>query len=287
VTITQTLVAANRETMDILKRNAVSVTGLADGRPMVFAHGYGCDQEMWRFVATAFETDHRVVLFDHVGAGSSDLSAYDRSTYGALDGYARDVVEICRSLDLSDVVLVGHSVSSMIGALAAIDAPDVIGALVMVCPSPRYINDGEYHGGFTHEDIDGLLQTMDHNYLGWSQQMAKTVLRRPDRPELEAKLSNSFCQTDPEIARHFARTTFLSDNRDDLKNVRVPTLVIQVADDALAPVEVGSFVDEQLPQSELRILDTIGHCPHMTAPELTIPAIREFLARAGASHRPG
>ncbi|MFT4745525.1 MAG: sigma-B regulation protein RsbQ [Nonlabens sp.] len=273
--------------MGIHKRNAVSVTGLADGRPMVFAHGYGCDQEMWRFVAPAFETDHRVVLFDHVGAGSSDLSAYDRVRYGTLDGFARDVVEICQSLDLSDVVLVGHSVSSMIGALAAIDAADVIGALVMISPSPRYINDGPYHGGFTHEDIDGLLRTMDHNHLGWSQQMAKTVLRRPDQPELEAELSNSFCRTDPEIARHFARTTFLSDNRHDLKHVPVPTLVIQVADDALAPVEVGSFVAEQLPQSELRILDTAGHCPHLTAPELTIPAIREFLASTGGSHRHG
>lgn len=271
--------------MDVIDRNAVSITGRRDGRPMMFAHGFGCDQQMWRFVVPAFEQDHRVVLFDHVGAGRSDLSAYDRDRYGTLDGYAEDVVEIARELELTDAVLVAHSVSCMIGALAVALAPELFGALVMVGPSPRYVDDGDYVGGFTREDIDGLLETMDHNYLGWSAQMAQTIMASPDQPELEEELTNSFCRTDPEIARHFARTTFLGDNRADLADVPVPTLVVQVADDPIAPVEVGEFVHDQLPDSDLVMLDTVGHCPHMIAPDATIAAVRGFLETHGGSHR--
>ncbi|MDX1511847.1 MAG: alpha/beta hydrolase, partial [Nitriliruptorales bacterium] len=219
---------------DVLVRNAVSVTGNPNGRPMLFAHGFGCDQGMWRFVAPAFEDDHQLVLFDHVGAGRSDLTAYDRAKYGSLGGYADDMIEIARQLELRDVVLVAHSVSSMMGAIAATRAPDIFSALVMVGPSPRYIDDDGYRGGFAQEDILGLLETMDHNYLGWSQQMAPVIMDNPDHPELGEELTNSFCRTDPDIARHFARTTFLSDNREDLAAVPVPTLVVQVAQDAIA-----------------------------------------------------
>lgn len=267
--------------MDVLERNAVSVTGSEGARPMVFAHGFGCDQAMWRFVAPAFADDHRIVRFDHVGAGRSDLSAYDQRKYATLDGYAGDVIQVVQRLGLSDVVLVAHSVSCMIGALATSEAPELFGALVMIAPSPRYIDEGDYHGGFTREDIHGLLETMDHNYLGWSEQMAQMVMASPDEPELEEELTNSFCRTDPQIARQFARTTFLGDNREDLAEVPVPTLVIQVAADAIAPVEVGEFVHDQLRDSQLVVLDTVGHCPHMTDPDATAAAIRTFLEAGG------
>lgn len=271
--------------MDVLERNAVAVTGPDGARPMLFAHGFGCDQAMWRFVAPAFADDHRLVRFDHVGAGSSDLTAYDRDRYATLAGYADDVVQIVERLDLSDVVLVAHSVSCMIAALATAQAPDRFGALVMIGPSPRYVDDGEYRGGFSREDIHGLLEAMDHNYLGWSEQMAQLVAGSEGPPEVEEELTNSFCRTDPEIARHFARTTFLGDNRQDLAEVPVPTLVVQVAADAIAPVEVGEFVHDQLPDSELVVLDTVGHCPHMTDPDATVAAIRGFLSDRGDRDR--
>ncbi len=263
--------------MSVIARNRVRVSGADDGRPMVFAHGFGCDQEMWRLVAPAFEGDHRVVLFDHVGSGRSDLSAYDPVKYGTLDGYAADVVEICRELALDDVVFVGHSVSAMMGVLAAACAPGLFGALVMVGPNPRYVDDGDYTGGFSREDIAALLESLDSNHLGWSAAMAPVVMGNPDRPELTAELTNSFCRTDPDIARQFARVTFLSDNRADLPGVRVPTLILQCTADAIAPEAVGRYVHEQIPGSVLTRLAATGHCPHLSAPEETTAAIRAFL----------
>ena len=253
------------------------MSGVADGRPMVFAHGFGCDQEMWRLVVPPFAADHRVVLFDHVGSGRSDLSAYDPVKYGSLDGYAADVVEICRELALDDVVFVGHSVSAMIGVLAAARAPDLMGALVMVGPNPRYVDDGDYTGGFSREDIAALLDSLDSNHLGWSAAMAPVIMGNPDRPELTAELTNSFCRTDPDIARQFARVTFLSDNRADLPGVRVPTLVLQCTADAIAPEVVGRYVHAQVPGSVFTLLEATGHCPHLSAPEETAAAIRAFL----------
>src|SRR4051794_4751848 len=244
---------------------------------MLFAHGFGCDQNMWRFVWPALAAEHRIVLFDHVGHGRSDLSSFDRRRYAKLDGYADDVLEICAELDLRDVVFVGHSVSAMIGALASIRAPDRFSRLIMVGPSPRYVDDEGYVGGFSHEDIEELLGSLDSNYLGWSAAMAPVIVGNADRPELGEELAASFCATDPEIAKHFARVTFLSDNRDDLAAVRTPTLVLQCSSDAIAPAEVGTFVHEHLPDSELRILDATGHCPNLSAPEETIEAIRAYL----------
>ncbi|SNS89844.1 sigma-B regulation protein RsbQ [Geodermatophilus pulveris] len=261
----------------MIARNRVRVSGADDGRPMVFAHGFGCAQEMWRLVAPEFERDHRVVRFDHVGAGGSDLSAYDPGKYGSLDGYAADVIEICRALDLDDVVLVGHSVSAMIGVLAAARAPGLFGALVMVGPNPRYVDDEGYTGGFSREDVAALLESLDANHLGWSAAMAPVVMGNPDRPELTAELADSFCRTDPDIARHFARVTFLSDNRADLPGVRVPTLVLQCSADAIAPEAVGRYVHEQVRGSVLTQLRATGHCPHLSAPAETTAAIRAFL----------
>lgn len=263
--------------VDPIARNNVKVMGPADGRPMVFAHGFGCDQNMWRFVAPAFEDDHRVVLFDHVGAGGSDLSAYDAERYSTLGGYARDVNEICRALDLSDVVLVGHSVSAMIGMLAVLDEPERYARLVMVGPSPRYVDDGAYVGGFSREDIAELLESLDSNYLGWSSAMAPVIMGNPERPELGAELTASFCRTDPEIARRFAAVTFLSDNRADLSRLTVPTLVLQCSQDVIAPVQVGEYVHAAVPGSTLVTLDAVGHCPNLSAPEQTVAAITAFV----------
>jgi sigma-B regulation protein RsbQ len=232
---------------------------------------------MWRFVAPAFEDEHRVVLFDHVGAGGSDLSAYDPERYGSLAGYADDVVEICRALNLSDAVFVGHSVSAMIGVLAAARAPECIGALVLVGPSPRYIDDDGYTGGFTRADIEELLESMDSNFLGWSSAMAPAIMGNADRPELGAELTESFCRTDPEIAKRFAAVTFMSDNRADLHTVKVPTLVLQCSDDVIAPETVGEYVHREIPGSTYRLLAATGHCPNLSAPEETVEAIRAFV----------
>jgi sigma-B regulation protein RsbQ len=263
----------------VLTRNCVTVSGVPSGRPMVFAHGFGCDQAMWRFVAPDFEVDHRVVLFDHVGAGRSDLSAYDPGKYGSLRGYAADIVDICRELDLRDVVLVGHSVSAMIGVLALQEAPERFSALVMVGPNPRYVDDGDYVGGFSRADIAELLDALDSNHLGWSTQMAPVIMgNHPENPELVEELTNSFCRTDPDIARQFARVTFLSDNRADLAAVAVPTLVLQCSEDVIAPDVVGRYVHAAVPGATFTQLRAVGHVPHLSAPEETTAAIRAFLA---------
>lgn len=264
-----------------LKRNNVTVRGRGT-QPIVFAHGYGCDQNMWRLVAPAFEDDYKVILFDHVGAGNSDISAFDRNKYRTLQGYAADVLEICEALHLENVTFVGHSVSSMIGVLAAIQQPQRFANLILLGPSPRYINDSAYTGGFERQEIDGLLQMLEANYLGWASSMAPAIMGNPDRPQLAAELENSFCRTDPQIAKFFARVTFLSDNRSDLAQVRTRTLVFQCSDDIIAPRSVGEFVHRQIPGSELLLAAATGHCPNLSAPQETIDAIRTFLARVPA-----
>jgi sigma-B regulation protein RsbQ len=263
--------------VSVLDRNNVRVHGDPAARAMVFAHGFGCDQNMWRFVAPEFEADHRIVLFDHVGAGGSDLAAYDPARYASLDGYAQDVVEICRELDITDGVFVGHSVSAMIGVLAARRDPALFSRLVLVGPSPRYIDDADYVGGFSREDIDELLESLESNFLGWSSAMAPAIMGNPDRPELGEELTNSFCATDPDIAARFARVTFLSDNRADLAGVAVPALVLQTREDAIAPPAVGEYVHRQIPGSSFVLLDATGHCPNLSAPGATVEAIRAFL----------
>jgi sigma-B regulation protein RsbQ len=263
--------------MSAQARHNVTEHGPEDGQPMLFAHGFGCDQNMWRFVYPRFEERYRVVLFDHVGAGGSDLSAYDPDRYSSLQGYADDVLEICRELDLRDVVFVGHSVSAMVGVLAAAAEPERFARLVLIGPSPRYIDDEGYAGGFSQEDVEGLLESMDSNYLGWSSQMAPVIMGNADRPELGEELTNSFCRTDPEIARRFARVTFMSDNREDLARVDVPSLVLQCSEDAIAPEQVGRYVEREMPAARLVMLDAIGHCPNLSAPDETADAIEEFL----------
>lgn len=244
---------------------------------MLFAHGFGCDQNMWRFVTPMFESDFRVIVFDYVGAGSSEIAAYDSQRYSSLNGYADDVIDICKALDLRDVIYVGHSVSAMIGALVAIAAPSLFAKLVMVGPSPRYTNTDDYIGGFEAADIEELLVSLDSNYLGWSSAIAPAIMGNPHRPALGLELTESFCRTDPEIARQFAGVTFMSDNRADLALVEVPTLVLQCRDDIIAPLEVGTYVQRCLPNAEMVVLDATGHCPHLSAPEQTSAAIAAFV----------
>ncbi len=266
--------------VSIVTRHNISISGQLDGQPILFAHGFGCDQNMWRYVAPRFEDEFRVVLFDHVGAGNSDLSVYDLQRYSSLSGYAEDVVTICTELELRDVVFVGHSVSAMIGVLAAAAVPGLFARLVLVGPSPRYLNDDDYVGGFSADDINDLLESLESNYLGWSSAMAPVIMGRPDRPELGEELTESFCRTDPSIARQFARVTFLSDNREDLPAVVTPTLVLQCARDAIAPISVGEFVRDRMPNASMVLLNATGHCPNLSAPEETAAAIERFVRRS-------
>jgi sigma-B regulation protein RsbQ len=263
--------------MKTTRRNAVTVTGRSDGQPMMFAHGYGCDQNMWRFVAPAFAGTHRLVLFDHVGNGKSDLAAYDDKRYSTLDGYAQDILEIVHDHDLHDVIFVGHSVAAMMGVLAANREPERFERLVMIGPSPRYINDGDYVGGFGQADIEEMLDSLDSNYLGWSSATAPAIMGNPERSELGAELTNSFCRTDPEISRKFARATFLSDNRADLAELRTPALILQCSDDIIAPAVVGDYVHAHASRSTLVRMRATGHCPHLSAPEETVAAIKAYL----------
>jgi sigma-B regulation protein RsbQ len=266
---------------DVITRNNVRVIGEGP-RTMMFAHGFGCDQNMWRFVTPAFEDEYRIVLFDYVGSGRSDLGAYDAERYSTLDGYAQDILDICEELDLRDVILVGHSVSSIIAVLAANREPDRFERLVLIGPSPRYLNDDGYVGGFERGDIEGLLEMMDRNYIGWANFLAPAIMKNADRPGLGEELTESFCSTDPVIARRFAEATFFADNRADLAAVRVPALILQCSDDMIAPPEVGEYMHRELSDSTLRVMKATGHCPHMSHPEETIALIREYLQPAHA-----
>ncbi|HYF33484.1 MAG TPA: alpha/beta hydrolase [Chitinophagaceae bacterium] len=261
----------------IAARNNVHVSGKGT-QPMLFAHGFGCDQNMWRFITPAFENDFKIILFDYVGAGKSDISAYNAERYASLQGYARDVLEICEELQLSDVIFVGHSVSAMIGLLAAIEEPGYFSRLIMIGPSPSYINDKGYKGGFSKQDIEGLLETMEKNYIGWANFMAPNIMGHKEKPHLGKELAESFCSTDPVIARQFAEATFFSDNRADLKKNKIPSLLMQCSEDIIAPMEVGDYLSHNMPHSTLRVMKATGHCPHMSEPEETIALIKEYLS---------
>ncbi len=244
---------------------------------MIFAHGFGCDQNMWRYIVPAFSQQYRVVLFDYVGAGKSDAAAYHSSRYSSLNGYADDLLEICADLGIEHAIFVGHSVSCMIGVLASIRQPRLFEKMILIGPSARYINDDPYVGGFEKADIDDLLETMDKNYIGWANFLAPAIVKNPDRPELANELMESFCSTDPRIAREFAQVTFFSDNRHDLEKVTVPSLLLQCSEDLIAPFEVGHYLAAQLPKSTLKIMAATGHCPHLSHPAETIRSIRDYL----------
>ena len=263
--------------MDIIKRNNVVVKGKGV-QPIMFVHGFGCDQNMWRYVYPAFEENYKIILFDHVGAGNSDLSAYVPGKYNKLEGYADDIIEIATALHLKDVIFVGHSVSALIGIIASQKAPRLFKSLILVGPSPCYINDGDYQGGFTKPQIEELLESLDNNHLGWSTTMAPVIMGNPDRKELAEELTNSFCRTNPEIAKQFARTTFLSDERKVVPHVNLPTLILQCSEDVIAPQAVGEFMHKNIKDSKLVIMKATGHCPNLSAPEETTQEILEFLS---------
>ena len=263
---------------DIIARNNVKISGRGT-RPMLFAHGFGCDQNMWRYITPAFESDYRIITFDYVGSGKSDIGAYDPERYGTLDGYVQDVLDVCRALDLHDVTYVGHSVSSVVGILAANAEPERFSNLILIGPSPRYINDPpDYVGGFDRSDVDGLLETMDRNYIGWANYLAPAIMKNPERPELAGELAESFCSTVTVIARQFAEATFLADNRADLAGLRLPSLILQCSEDIIAPLEVGEYLHRELPDSTFRLMQATGHCPHMSAPDETIRLMKEYLS---------
>lgn len=271
--------------MDTLKRFNVTIRGR--GEPVfVFAHGFGCDQTMWRFVAPHYASRGRTVCYDLAGNGRSDPGSYDRDRHATLDGHASDLIDVIHAVGDASVVFVGHSVSAMIGLLAGLRAPELFDAQIWLGPSPCYIDDGDYVGGFSRDDIDGLLETLDGNYLGWSSAMAPAIMGAPDRPHLAEELTDSFCRTDPEIARHFARVTFLSDNRADVARLQVPTLILQCSDDLIAPRSVGDFLVRTLPRGTLRIIENVGHCPHLSAPSESIDAMDAFLAALAGARAP-
>jgi sigma-B regulation protein RsbQ len=260
----------------IISRNNITIHGTGS-KSMFLVHGYGCDQNMWRFITPQFKDDYKIILIDLVGSGKSDESLYDYDKYSSLEGYADDIIEICEALNLMHVCLVGHSVSAIIGLLAAVKRPSLFQKLIMIGPSPRYINDDDYFGGFSQNDIDDLMETLDSNYLGWSSAMASVIMDNPDSPELAAELEESFCQSNPKIARHFAKVTFLGDNRSDLKKLTTDTLIIQSKIDAIASIKVGQFMHDNISNSKLVVLQTTGHCPHLSAPNQTIEAMNFFL----------
>lgn len=261
--------------MSSLTRHNVRQSG--SGRPLIFAHGYGCDQNVWRYVAPAFASSHRLVLFDYAGCGGASPETYDVVRHGDLWGHADDLIEICEAAQLQGSILVAHSVSTMIGVLAAKKRPDLFAALILLAPSPHYLNDAHYRGGFERHDIDGLLDMLETNHFGWARMMAPVVMGNTDRPHLVEELEGNFCRVEPKVARHFARVTFLADHREDLDGLDVPSLIMQCRDDALAAPEIGDYLHRHMARSELVKLDATGHCPHLSAPEETIAAIRTYL----------
>ncbi|MEJ1222381.1 alpha/beta fold hydrolase [Sediminicola sp. 1XM1-17] len=263
--------------MGVLKRNNVNIIGQGT-QVLMFAHGFGCDQSMWRFVTPAFEKQYKIVLFDYVGCGKSDISQYREDRYDSLYGYALDVLEICHELELKDVILIGHSVSSMIGMLASIQDPDLFRALILVCPSACYVNKNGYYGGFEEKDLHGLMEVMENNYVGWANFLAPVVMKNQERPELIQELEESFCSMDKEITRNFAKVTFFSDNREDLSKVKVPSLILQCQEDDIASEQVGEFVHHALERSEIYYMKATGHCPHMSHPQETIDSMQRYLS---------
>lgn len=264
---------------NILVRNNVKVLE-GDGPVLLYAHGFGCNQNMWDRVIPSFSSSYKQVLFDYVGSGRSDIAAFDPDKYANLSGYSQDVIDVCDALDLnSGVIFIGHSVSCSVGLLASIARPGLFAKLVLIGPNPCFVNHApEYVGGFEKEDLEGLLALMDQNFIGWANYLAPVVSAQGESGAVTAELSDSFCSTDPQVAKVFARTTFFSDNRTDLPKVTVPSLILQHRTDTLAPISVGEYVHAHLTGSTLKVLEVQGHCAHMSEPTLVVDAMREFLA---------
>jgi sigma-B regulation protein RsbQ len=265
--------------MQILTRNNVHVHG-DTGPVILYAHGFGCSQNMWSRVTPAFENTHRQVLFDYVGSGQSEIGAFDTKRYSTLSGYAQDVLDVCDALELTrDVIFVGHSVSASIGLLASIARPQLFSRLILVGPSPCFLNDPpDYMGGFETEDLEGLLALMDQNYIGWANYLAPVVAGENNGVSVSGELSDSFCSTDPVAAKVFARATFFADNRRDLHKVNCPSLIIQHNKDSLVPLAVGDYLHSQLKNSTLSVIDVVGHCAHMSHPEVVVKEMQKYFS---------
>lgn len=261
----------------VVDRNNVRFFGKGE-QTLLFAHGFGCDQNMWRYLVPSFGNNFQIVLFDYVGCGKSDITCYSKEKYSYLDGYAQDVIDVCTELKLNNVIFIGHSVSAMIGVLAIIKEPSIFTSMVFIAPSPCYINEQDYHGGFERKDLSDLLELMENNYLGWAGFLAPVVMKNDERPELSQELAESFCSTDPGITKQFARTTFFSDNRNDLFKVDVPVLILQCSEDSIAPGFVGEYIANRISGSTLVKMKATGHCPHMSHPAETIQSIQNFLS---------
>jgi sigma-B regulation protein RsbQ len=267
-----------------MHNNAITLRGNG-AKPMLFVHGFGTDQAMWRYIAPAFEDSHKVVLYDHIGSGRSDLRLYDKRKYAHYEGYADDLIEICDALDLRGIDLAAHSAGCMMAVLAARRCSELFDRLMLLGASPCYVNHEDYTGGFSREDINDLLAFLEINPAGWSANLTPMVMANAERPELAAELEAFFVRNDPKIMHHFACAVFLSDHRADLEGLKVPTLIMQCRDDIVAPLEVGDYMHAKLPNSTLKVLDTHGHYPQLSHPGPVTDAIRDYLngaARAAA-----
>lgn len=262
--------------MDIIKRNNVTIIE-GDGPTIIYAHGFGCNKDMWRGITSEFEGKYRQVLFDYVGSGQSDLSAFDVDKYSKISGYTQDILDVCEALKLtSDVIFVGHSVSCSAGILASLIKPDLFRCLILVGPTPCFLNQSpEYLGGFESEDLEELLALMDQNFIGWANYLAPVVAG--SEYGISGELSESFCSTDPLTAKIFARTTFFADNRAEFKKIVCPSLILQHKEDALVPLNVGSFMQKTMANNTYMELNVKGHCAHMSHPNLVVAAIDRYL----------
>jgi sigma-B regulation protein RsbQ len=267
----------------IQRRNNICISGQG-GRPLMFVHGLGCDQRMWRYVAPTFEPDYKVIKLDLVGCGQSELAAFNPDRYSKLEGYAQDILDAIEALDLHDLTFVGHSVSSMLGAIAAIRQPERFSKLIMVAPSPCYLNHPpDYLGGFDRQDIEELIDMMDKNYMGWASFLAPLAMGNSDSPQLAQELEHSFCSTDPITAKSFAKVTFYSDCRPLLPKIVTPCLVLQCSEDALVPEPIGEYLHHHIPHSSYIKMKATGHCPHLSNPVETAAVIRNYISVIGGN----
>ena len=269
-----------QQSNDVLVRNDVRVLGPVDAPVMLMVHGFGCDQSMFRRLVPHLDDTFRVVLFDHVGSGGSDIDAYDPGQYDTLDRYVLDLIEVCDALALEDVTVVAHSIGAMMAIDAAVRRPGLFARMVLLAPSPSYLDDAAtgYVGGMSRRDVDELLDSLDDNHLAWASAMAPVVMGGDNPAELTGELEDTFCRVDPRVMRTFARVTFLSDVRDLLPSVAVPSLIVQCSRDALAPLAVGSYLHAHLAHSELVVLEATGHVPQASAPDETARAILSYVA---------
>ncbi|WP_316806398.1 alpha/beta hydrolase [Pedobacter agri] len=269
----------------ILIRNNVKILGQGS-QVIMFAHGFGCAQSSWKYITDAFLEDYRVILFDYVGSGQSDQNQYDYHKYSTLEGYACDVIDIIEALGLKDIIFVGHSVSSMIGMIAALQIPESFKKLIFIGPSPRYLNDRDYIGGFESADIESIFTQIAEDYVGWTKGISPAVMDKAEQPELADFLQECFEETEPSIALAFAMATFKADYRHQIKNLRVPSLTLQSSNDMMAPQSAGEYIHQNTRDNFLVVMKATGHFPHISEPKETIREIKDFIEGKKVNDQP-